>query len=345
MKLHALFLLPVCCFVSNSALAESFTFTILSSSTVNQNATVSYPLAGTFIGAYDATTNSSGTRTLPGYFGGSGNQTIPYTSTVRTVENINSTPAGNFALNVLNETSFEISNLALDLVKATPGTVKSESVFSYSSFHTVAPNSIYPSVGAVTIPLTSGQVTSASAVQTASAIGSLSRSFSSDPYTLIVVVPVDITVSGTLGDQPFGGTPTPGFLSLTGTLDVQETTATFVASSASTDPIGPLDPLPPLVSQPLDLPTVLPAGGTSHLLFSGTFSQGSGQSQFNVSLQAAGELALIFADINGDGWVDNVDVGLVLLAMGECAGCPEDLNQDNFVDSVDIGLVLLNISE
>ena len=342
---HRLFIFIVCACATGVATADSFNFTILPTSTANQSVTVSYPLAGTFIGSYDATTNPTGTLTLPGYFGGSGNQPIAYTSIVRTIEKNNSIPAGNFAINVLNDTSFEISNLAMDLVNGTPGTLKTESVLTYSSFHTVAPTSIYPSVGAVTIPVATGDVSSATAVQTAPATGSLSRSTNSSPFTLLVVVPVEITSSGTLAGQPFVGTPTPGLLSLTGTLDIQETTATFSASSASTDPIGPLDPLPPLVSQPLDLPTVLPAGNTSHLLISGTFSQGTGESIFDTSLNAAGELAPIFADLNGDRVVDSADLGNLLLAFGSCPNCLEDLNQDTEVDSGDVGLMLLSMDQ
>ena len=103
--------------------------------------------------------------------------------------------------------------------------------------------------------------------------------------------------------------------------------------------------MPPLVSQPLDLPTVLPAGNTSHLLISGTFSQGTGESIFDTSLNAAGELAPIFADLNGDRVVDSADLGNLLLAFGSCPNCLEDLNQDTEVDSGDVGLMLLSMDQ
>ena len=93
------------------------------------------------------------------------------------------------------------------------------------------------------------------------------------------------------------------------------------------------------------MPTVLPAGNTSHLLISGTFSQGTGESIFDTSLNAAGELAPIFADLNGDRVVDPADLGIFLLGFGSCPNYFEDLNQDTEMDSGDIGLMLLSIDQ
>ena len=40
------------------------------------------------------------------------------------------------------------------------------------------------------------------------------------------------------------------------------------------------------------------------------------------------------ADLNGDGVVDDVDLGIVNVAVsyGNCTGCPEDLNNDGVVN-------------
>ena len=45
-------------------------------------------------------------------------------------------------------------------------------------------------------------------------------------------------------------------------------------------------------------------------------------------------------DINGDGFVNGADIGLLLGAWGRCKGCPEDLNGDGLVTGADIGLLL-----
>ena len=47
------------------------------------------------------------------------------------------------------------------------------------------------------------------------------------------------------------------------------------------------------------------------------------------------------ADLNGDGVVDDVDLGIVNVAVGygNCTGCPEDLNNDGVVNEGDLMLV------
>ena len=58
-----------------STLAAATTYTVAlvpAQSNLNTSTTVSAPIAGTFIGNYDATTNPGGTQTRPGLFGGSG---------------------------------------------------------------------------------------------------------------------------------------------------------------------------------------------------------------------------------------------------------------------------------
>ena len=46
-------------------------------------------------------------------------------------------------------------------------------------------------------------------------------------------------------------------------------------------------------------------------------------------------------DINEDGWVDGVDLGIVLASWStESAGAPADLNRDGAVDGVDLGVLL-----
>ncbi len=46
------------------------------------------------------------------------------------------------------------------------------------------------------------------------------------------------------------------------------------------------------------------------------------------------------ADLNGDGFVDGADLGLMLGAWGACEGCIADLTDDGFVDGADLGLLL-----
>jgi hypothetical protein len=52
----------------------------------------------------------------------------------------------------------------------------------------------------------------------------------------------------------------------------------------------------------------------------------------------------LFADIDGNGLVDNADVSLVLLDFGTCPNCPTDLDNSGEVDAGDVSLVFLNFN-
>ncbi|MBM4101668.1 MAG: hypothetical protein FJ256_05330 [Phycisphaerae bacterium] len=318
--------------------AQTFDFTLLPASTLQQNLTMNTPLAGTFIGNYNATTNPTGTSTLPGLFGGSGNQPIPYTSTTRTTQSISSHPAGSFAFALLGNGVCSVTGFTSDLLNETPGTVNLDQLLTYSTFRTVNPSSLFPSVGQVTIPLGSGSVTEATAVQSAPALGSAVQT-SAGTYSVNVAVPVTITIVAKVAGQPSNPGPQPGVLVLAGTLTVNGSSASLTASASDNSPVGPLPPPPPLVNQPVAVPTVLPAGGTANLLFSGTFGESTGTSSLNLSLAASGTQQTDPADVNGDGTVDGTDLAIVLSAWG--SGLPmADVNRDGTVNGMDLALVL-----
>jgi hypothetical protein len=53
----------------------------------------------------------------------------------------------------------------------------------------------------------------------------------------------------------------------------------------------------------------------------------------------------LFADVDGNGVVDNADASLVLLDFGPCSGnCPADLDKSGEVDVGDVSLVFININ-
>lgn len=321
-----------------AAHAQTFDFTLLPASTVQQNLTLNTPLAGTLIGNYDATTNPTGTRTLPGLFGGSGNQPIPYSSTIRVTQSISSNPAGSFSLALLGGDVCSVSGFTSDLLNEIPGTVNLEQLLTYSTFRTVNPSSLFPSVGQITIPLGSGSITEATAVQSGKAIGSAVET-SAGTYSVTVAVPVTITIVGSVAGQAADPGPLPGVLALVGTLTVNGSSASLSVSASSNEPIGPLPPLPPLENQPVALPTVIPTGGTANLLFSGTFGESTGTTSLNLSLSASGTQQTDPADVNGDGSVDGADLAIVLSAWGSDLPTA-DVNQDGIVNGADLAVVL-----
>jgi hypothetical protein len=323
---------------SHTVFAQTFDFTALPSSTVQQNLTVNTPLAGTLIGNYDATTNPTGTRTLPGLFGGSGNQPIPYTSTVRTTQSISSHPAGTFSLSLLGGGACTISGLTSDLLNGTPGTIDLEQVLTYSTFRTVNPNSLFPSVGQITIPLGSGSLTTATAVQSGPAVGT-AKETSPGTFSINVPVPVVFTMVGSVAGQAIDPGPLPSVFALFGTLTVSGSNASLTVSASENSVVGPVPPLPPLENQPVALPTVIPTGGTANLLFSGTFGETTGTSLLTLSLAASGAGQTDPADTNGDGVVDGADLTIVLSAWGSDL-LAADVNHDGIVNGADIAIVL-----
>lgn len=325
-------------FTASAALATSFDFQLLPTSTAQQSLTVTYPLAGTFKGNYVAATNPTGTQTIPGLFGGSGNNAIAYTASTRMGDTIDSNPAGSFSLSLGSGNEITITGFSADLINGTPGAVSVDITIAYPSFHTLAPSSIYPSVGAITLPIATGAVKVATVQQSGPAVG-MSIETAPDTYTVTVPIPVTVLVSGSAGGQPFGGDPTPAVIAFTGTLVVTGSTASFTATSSTSEPIGPLPPPPPLVDQPFELPTVFPAGGVANLLISGTFSEGNGTSTLTLTLNAAGTLAAIPGDINGDGFVNAADLAFVLSAWGT-PDLAADINGDGTVNGIDLLFLL-----
>ncbi|MEE2908641.1 MAG: dockerin type I repeat-containing protein [Planctomycetota bacterium] len=78
-------------------------------------------------------------------------------------------------------------------------------------------------------------------------------------------------------------------------------------------------------------------------------SRDSSESHRRPFLLIPTEPQICFGDLNGDGVVDGVDIGLLLIAWGECPAigdceadwdCVGDLNFDGQVDAADLGLIL-----
>ncbi len=328
---------------TSSATSQSWQCTLAPSSVYTQNTVFAVPLAGTWIGSYDATTNPTGTRTLPGLSGGSGNNNIAYTSTARSTVAINGAhPTGGFELSFDPATgALDINKLYIDMLAGQPGTIATALILTYPNFHTAQPTSIYFGVNNANVPVDTGALNTATVGQTGAA-AAVATPNGDGTWNFSVAVPVDALLAGTALGQPFGGTPTPGVFGLAGTISFVSG-ALVVNATVSANDVQPVTAPPPLVSQPFDLPTILPPGGTSHLLVSGTFSDGSITTTVNGTLNAPGTLVPVFGDLNGDGVVNGADLGLLLGNWGT-PGPVGDLNADGTVNGADLGLLLGNWS-
>lgn len=325
-----------------SAASERYACTVSPTSTFSQSTLLSLPLSGTWIGNFDATTNPGGTRTIPGLFGGSGNNAIPFTATVKPGVSITgANPSGAFALVVDRAAgTCAVEGLALDVLNGEPGTVATDLVVSFSTFRTVAPTSTFIGVSNLTVPLEAGALTAATAAQSAAAAGTVTAN-PDGTWAFAVSVPVVVSVAGTSMGQPFTS-DSPGALVLGGTLAFGAGGVTVGASGSVSETV-PVDAPPPIVGQPFPLPTILPPGSTANLLMSGTFSPGTATTSASTSLAAAGTRVTRPGDVNADGTVNGLDLGILLGSWGPvAAGNPADIDGDGTVNGIDLGVLVGN---
>jgi hypothetical protein len=320
-----------------SAAAQRWACTVAPTSSFQQTTQIQLPLAGTWIGNYDATTNPTGTQTRPGFFGGSGNVAIPFSATVKPTAEIPATnPTGGFELSLDASTGVvQVFGYSVNSLGAQQGTVTTRMAVTYQTFRSFAPNSTFIGLTNVEIPFDSGALTRADALQSGPAIGAGTLN-PDGTWSFVVSVPVNVTVEGTALAAPFAST-TPALVAMTGTIAITKTGIT-VTSQGSVNESVPVPAPPPLVNQPFDLPTVLPAGSVARLLMNGTFSDGTTTTTASSTIVALGTPVARFGDLNGDGVVNGADLGLLLGAWGSTG--PGDLNGDGTVSGADLGLLL-----
>jgi hypothetical protein len=260
------------CTLVPAAAAQSFQFTLdPGTSTTGLTSTLTWPMPGTAIGNYDATNVPDGTRTLPGLFGGSGNQPVTVSPTLVGDSNFSGAPTGTFTATVdANAGVVVISDLIVDGLGTSQGTTDLTVDLSYQTFRTFAPNSLY--IGGFTLPLPLGQVVASNIrfEQTgASALGTITPTGVQDFFDVAIVVPANLSFDvDFLGNATSVG-PVPFALPMIGTLDM---TGAAPVLALSVDQSGNQTVVDPLGGQTidnlaLDLPTILPTGGTAHLLF------------------------------------------------------------------------------
>jgi hypothetical protein len=264
--------------LSSSAHAQGFSFQVIQpQSTVHATSRVELAMPGTVIGDFDAVTNPTGTKTLPGLFGGSGNQPVPMSITLITDLDFQGNPSGSFGAALdLAGGLISIDNLSLDALGGQTGQAGLTLELLYSTFRTFDPTSLY--VGGIPLPLPLGQavVSGLSFTQNAPGAGVLvADPILPNTYAVTALVPADVFfVIDVLGSTtPVG--PLPLALPLTGTLVVSganaQLTLTIQQSATQTIP----DPLPgqTIDNLALPVPTILPPGSTANLLFNAVFQE------------------------------------------------------------------------
>ena len=301
--------------------------------------TISAPNVGTFKGNWNARTNPTGTKTIPGLFGGSGNNPINYSALFGASGDNTTNPTGGFAMSIdTTLLTFSVSGLAIDMLGSATASVDATATVTYSTFHTQGPNAIFPGL---TLPLPLGVATleSLDATQTGGTIAGVLVPQTASTYTFVTAVPVDIFAVVTINGQTTVSDPIPFALPIAGTIDFGGENVTLSLSiSNSFSQTTPLDPPLTFTDQPLDLPTVLPPGGVAHLLFSGSIASVTVGAGINATIVADAAALLDPADLNGDGAVNAADLGILLGAWGSSG--PGDLNGDGIVNAADLAIML-----
>ena len=328
--------------IASTAAAQTYDFTLNRQlSSVNTSIALESPLAGTFIGNYDAETNPGGTKTLPGAFGGSGNNPIDYVASLAFGGEVDSPPTGGFQV-VLDLPTFsaQIFDLNIDLLGGETFGIGATLTIEYDTFHTQQPSAIFFGGFALPIPLPNiVEITSLVAIQNGPGSGTL---FELNPgiYSFGALVPVDLFITVVLQGEPVGDpTSIPAVLPITGTLDLNTKPPVLVATiDESFEQTQPIDPPFAFENVALGVPTLLPPGGTAQLLFGGSLSSIGAGIGADITLVATGDLLCVAADLNCDGVVNGADLGILLAAWGTSG--PGDLNGDGIVDGADLGLLL-----
>lgn len=248
--------------------------------------------SGALIGDYNATTNPTGTRTMPGLFGPFGaGENVPVPARVggTVTRHSSSDTAGSFGV-YLDTTSGEMrmSGYQADFLGSAKITLPVGLSLQTRTFRTRNPSAIFTDAP-MSLPGANASISSISVVQVAGgSVGTLSpRGANTFGFTITPMVQLTVTLD-VLGNQfSIPGSPTP--LSLEGTIFVDESGASIssVRQVLFEQSIAPGHLLPRL---PMTLPTSVPGGSIAGILADLAVDQISTSINGTLSLQAQGQL-------------------------------------------------------
>ena len=316
-------------------------FPVDEGSTSSVQGLTSIALEGTLIGDWDSEGNPEGTNTIPGLWGGSGNNAIP-------VE-MGPSIALDFAGDISGSMSIDIDSAPgacvmqyVDWDLLGSGDASADVILSiqYETFRSEQPSSLFIGGFPVDIPVGASQITEARFQQIGPGVG-LSLERSDQPG----VFDIDAAVAGLLHvTMDLLGTPTPLQFPVAGVIegtyaidDDGETvnlTALFEVNETSDEPGVALPTIP------MELPTILPPGDLAGVLLDLTPQGMAVQTKIHMAITGHVNNDAMPGDATGDGLVNTDDILAVLSQWGQCKACDADLNGDGLVGVNDILIII-----
>jgi hypothetical protein len=300
-------------------------------------------MLGSLIGNWDAKANPEGTTTLPGYWGGSGNNVIGCNITPSLGGAYYSPCFGELDVEVdLVNDGMTITGLRIEAFEESPATFPVTLGLLYETFRTQQPSSLYIGDIPLEIPIGEGSLTMLKFQQELE-VSTVLTIIDEQTWSYSADIPVTITFEAVVLDTSTGPIVSPGILQLSGT--VEQTASQLTLTGTSTFKSNEVIESPPIAFDdiPFDVPTIIPAGEIAHLLLSAAAESATISNAVNIQIVASGN-TLAPGDVDGDGWVGVTDLLAVIAAWGPCQDCMEDLNNDSVVDVSDLLEIIGNWS-
>ena len=326
--------------VSPSAFAQNYEIPMSGSSSLTLSVGIELPFNGTLKGNYVVKTNPTGTKTIPGYFGGSGNNPINYSATAGGELVIDTNPTGSFVLHSIAGIGGYISDYSSDLLGGNAGDINVGVVFQYSTFHTQNPTAIYPGGFSLPIPLGGGGISQLTMVQNGPAPIIMMTSLGGGVRNFTAAIPVTLTITADFFQIPLQAIDVPAIIPIQGECVFSGPNDITMTASFNFMDEFPLPAAPGFTDQPVDLPTILPPGGTAHLLLSGVFAKGSIALGAGSEIDSQGDRVSPQFDLTDDGVVSGPDFGFMLMLWGSADAPFIDFNHDGKIGGIDLGMMI-----
>ncbi len=312
-----------------------------SQSSISIDSETSIANTGNLTGNHDTESNPDGTITIPGLWGGSGNQEIPIAFDSGTSINGSSNPTGFMAIEPFSEQDLAIVyGLSMDLLNTSTIPVTLTITLDYQSFHTENPTAVYPGGIPIELPIAEISLDSCLVEQTKSTTATW-ESVGDDTFSLNAIVPVLVSMQATYEGQALPLTPMNAAMVISGEMEYT-VNGSRLELSIQIDEGDVVDlpgdnPLPPF---PFSMPTIVPPGSFADVLITLLPESTSFGLSLNGTVVAEADLETLPCDVTGDGVIDTNDILGVLASWGSCQECPADTNNDDVVDVDDVLSVL-----